>query len=184
MGGMHVWVWGERYPDYMDGLVPMASQPTGMASRNWMLRRVMLETIRSDPDYNNGNCAGQPHSLKYAAIFFGIATSGGTLNYQKLASTRELADRIVDARLAAPVAIDANDFLWQWDSSADYDPAPGLEKLQAWVLAINSAETQSAGNRHRGRGDETREEWQPVSHSGGRPNQWARNHRQVPRRAM
>jgi homoserine O-acetyltransferase/O-succinyltransferase len=142
MGGMHVWVWGERYPDYMDGLVPMASQPTGMASRNWMLRRVMLETIRSDPDYNNGNYAGQPHSLKYAAIFFGIATSGGTLNYQKLASTRELADRIVDARLAAPVAIDANDFLWQWGSSADYDPAPGLEKLQAWVLAINSADDE------------------------------------------
>ena len=114
MGGMNVWVWGERYPSYMDALVPMASQPTAMASRNWMLRRMMLETIRNDPDYNNGNYTAQPRSLKHASIFFDIATAGGTLNYQKQAPTRELADKIVDARLAAPIIADANDFLWQW----------------------------------------------------------------------
>ena len=121
MGGMNVWLWGERYPSYMDALVPMASQPTAMASRNWMLRRMMLETIRNDPDYNNGNYMAQPRSLKHASIFFGIATAGGTLNYQKQAPTRELADKIVDARLAAPIIADANDFLWQWGSSADYE---------------------------------------------------------------
>jgi homoserine O-acetyltransferase/O-succinyltransferase len=142
MGGMNVWVWGERYPGYMDALVPMASQPTAMGSRNWMLRRMMLETIRHDPDYNNGNYVTQPHALKYASVFFGIATSGGTLSYQKQAPTRELADKIVDARLAAPMAADTNDFLWQWDSSADYDAASGLEKIQAWVLAINSADDE------------------------------------------
>src|SRR6202167_3478773 len=98
-----------------------------MGSRNWMLRRMMLETIRHDPDYNNGNYVTQPHALKYASVFFGIATSGGTLSYQKQAPTRELADKIVDARLAAPMAADTNDFLWQWDSSADYDAASGLE---------------------------------------------------------
>jgi len=123
-------------------LVPMASQPTAMASRNWMLRRMMLEMIRNDPDYNNGDYAAQPRSLKYASVFFGIATSGGTLNYQKQAPTRELADKIVDARLSAPTTADANDFLWQWSSSADYDAAPGLEKIQAWVLAINSADDE------------------------------------------
>ena len=142
MGGMNAWVWGERYPGFMDALVPMASQPTGMASRNWMLRRMMLETIRNDPDYNNGSYVTQPRSLKYAAVFFGIATAGGTLNYQKQAPTRELADKIVDARLAAPATVDANDFLWQWGSSADYDPAPELEKIRAWVLAINSADDE------------------------------------------
>jgi len=142
MGGMHVWVWGERHPGYMDALVPMASQPTAMASRNWMLRRMMLETIRNDPDYNNGDYTIQPHALKYASIFYGIATAGGTLNYQKQAPTRELADKIVDARLAAPMTADANDFLWAWGSSADYDPAPGLEKIKAWVLAINSADDE------------------------------------------
>jgi homoserine O-acetyltransferase/O-succinyltransferase len=99
MGGMNAWLWGEKYPDYMDTLVPMASQPTAMASRNWMLRRMMLETIRHDPEYNNGNYTKQPQSLKIASVFFGIATAGGTLNYQKLAPTSAQADKIVDTRL-------------------------------------------------------------------------------------
>jgi homoserine O-acetyltransferase len=142
MGGMNVWVWGERYPHYMDALVPMASQPTAMASRNWILRRMMLEIIRNDPDYSNGDYINQPRTLKYATVFYGIATAGGTLSYQKQAPTRELADKIVDARLAAPVTVDANDFLWAWGSSSDYDPAPGLEKIEAWVLAINSADDE------------------------------------------
>ncbi|HWE79193.1 MAG TPA: alpha/beta fold hydrolase, partial [Pseudolabrys sp.] len=118
MGGMHAWLWGERHPGYMDALVPMASQPTAMASRNWMLRRMMLDTVRRDPDYNDGNYTTQPRSLKIASIFFGIATGGGTLHYQKLAPTRALADKLVDARLAAPMPADANDFIWAWDSSA------------------------------------------------------------------
>ena len=142
MGGMNVWLWGEKYPQYMDALVPMASQPTPMASRNWMLRRMMLETIRNDPEYNNGNYTTQPRFLKIASVFFGIATAGGTLNYQKLAPTRENADKLVDVRLAAPITADANDFLWQWGSSADYDAAPGLEKIEATVLAINAADDE------------------------------------------
>jgi len=142
MGGMHTWLWGEKYPDFMDALVPMASQPTAMAARNWMLRRMMLETIRNDPDYNDGNYVNQPRSLKIAREFYGIATAGGTLNYQKLAPTSEKADKLVEARLAAPMTADANDFLWAWGSSADYDPAPDLEKIQASVLAINAADDE------------------------------------------
>jgi homoserine O-acetyltransferase/O-succinyltransferase len=105
MGGMNVWLWGAKYPNYMDALVPMAAQPTPMASRNWMLRRVMLETVRNDPEYKDGNYATQPHSMKIASIFFGIATAGGTLRYQKLAPTREEADKRVDARLAAALIL-------------------------------------------------------------------------------
>ena len=142
MGGMNAWLWGEKYPQYMDALVPMASQPTAMASRNWMLRRIMLESIRRDPEYNNGNYTTQPHSMKLASVFYGIATAGGTLNYQKLAPSREAADKLVDARLASPMTADANDFLWQWGSSADYDPAPALEKIEATVLAINAADDE------------------------------------------
>lgn len=142
MGGMETWLWGEKYSGYMDALVPMASLPTAMASRNWMLRRMMLETIRNDPDYNNGDYTTQPRFMKIASVFFGIATAGGTLNYQKQAPTRELADKIVDARLAAPMPADANDFLWQWGSSADYDAAPGLEHIEASLLAINSADDE------------------------------------------
>jgi homoserine O-acetyltransferase len=142
MGGMNTWLWGEKYPQYMDALVPMASQPTAMASRNWMLRRMMLESIRRDPEYNNGNYTTQPQSMKLASVFFGIATNGGTLNYQKLAPTREKADKLVDARLASPMTADANDFLWQWGSSGDFDPAQELEKIEATVLAINAADDE------------------------------------------
>jgi len=142
MGGMQAWMWGERYPGYMDALVPMAAQPTAMASRNWMLRRMMLEAIRNDPDYADGNYTTQPRFLKIASVFFAIATSGGTLRYQKIAPTNEAADRIVEERLAAPMTADANDFLWAWGSSADYDAAPALEKIQATVLAINAADDE------------------------------------------
>jgi homoserine O-acetyltransferase/O-succinyltransferase len=142
MGGMNTWLWGERYPGYMDALVPMAAQPTAMASRNWMLRRMMLETIRNDPEYQAGNYTTQPRFMKIASAFFGIATAGGTLHYQKLAPTREKADELVDARLAAPMTADANDFLWQWGSSADFDPEPSLAKIEAAVLLINSADDE------------------------------------------
>lgn len=114
MGGMNAWLWAEKYPDYMDAAVPMASQPTPMASRNWMLRRVMIETIRNDPDYNKGDYTAQPSSMKYVSVFFSIATSGGTLNYQRQAPTRVQADKLVETRLAASARVDANDFLWQW----------------------------------------------------------------------
>jgi homoserine O-acetyltransferase len=142
MGGMNVWLWGEKYPGYMDVLVPMASQPTAMASRNWILRRIMLESIRHDPEYANGNYTTQPHSVKLASAFFAFATSGGTLNYQKQAPTQAQADRLVETRLAAPMTSDANDFLWQWGSSGDYDASPDLEKIEARLLLINAADDE------------------------------------------
>src|ERR1700761_3428357 len=95
MGGMHAWVWGVRYPQMMDALVPRASQPTAMAARNWMLRRGMIETIRNDPDYNGGNYTSQPRMMKYAVNAFQVATGGGTLGYQSLAPTTAKADALV-----------------------------------------------------------------------------------------
>jgi homoserine O-acetyltransferase len=142
MGGMQAWMWAERHPDYMDAIVPMAAQPTPMASRNWMLRRMMLETIRNDPEYDNGNYTTQPRLMKIASVFFGIATAGGTQHYQKIAPTNALANKVVDARLAAPMTADANDFLWAWGSSADFDASADLEKITATVLAINSADDE------------------------------------------
>jgi homoserine O-acetyltransferase len=142
MGGMNTWMWGEAYPDFMDALVPMASMPTEMSSRNWMLRRLIIDSIRCDPEWHDGNYTAQPKSAKFASVFFGIATSGGTLAYQSLAPTREAADKMLDGRLAAPYALDANDALYQWDSSRDYNPSPGLEKIKAAVLAINSADDE------------------------------------------
>ena len=126
----------------MDALVPMASQPTEMSGRNWMMRRMLIDTIRNDPAWNNGDYTTQPRSLQAANVFFGIATSGGTQAYHKLAPTREQADKLLDDRLAAPFKADANDFLYQWDASRDYNPAPGLERVQAALLAINSADDE------------------------------------------
>ena len=126
----------------MDALVPMASQPAPMASRNWMLRRLMVETIRNDPEWYNGDYTTQPSSARLASVFFGVATSGGTLAYQHLAPTREQADKLVDERIAAPFTADANDFIYQWSSSVDYDPSPNLERIAAAVLAINSADDE------------------------------------------
>jgi homoserine O-acetyltransferase len=142
MGGMHTWIWGVTYPDFMDALVPMASQPTEMSGRNWMMRRLLIDAIRNDPDWNNGDYTTQPRSLRVANVFFAIATSGGSQAYYKMAPTREQADKLVDDRLAAPFMADANDFLYQWDASRNYNPAPGLERVQAALLAINSADDE------------------------------------------
>jgi homoserine O-acetyltransferase len=142
MGGMHAWIWAVKYPDTMDAVVPMASQPSAMSSRNWMMRRMLIETIRSDPEYNNGNYTTPPRFLKIANVFFAIGTNGGNLAFQKIAPTREQADKLVNDRLTAPMRADANDFIYQWESSRDYDPSPGLERIQAAVLAINSADDE------------------------------------------
>ena len=142
MGGMHTWLWAEQHPDMMDVAVPMASQPTAMAARNWILRRMMLETIRHDPDYNDGNYASQPRMMKYAVAAYGFATSGGTLAYQEQAPTAERADHMVDERLAAAVTTDANDFIYQWEASHDYDAQGGLSRIEARLLAINAVDDE------------------------------------------
>ncbi len=142
MGGMQTWLWGVQHPDFMDALVPMASQPTAMSSRNWMMRRMVIDSIRTDPVWNNGNYTSQPPAVRTANAFFGMVSSGGSQSYQKLAPTRAAADKLLDARLAAPFSVDANDFLYQWDSSRDYDPAPHLERIRAPLLAINSADDE------------------------------------------
>lgn len=142
MGGMQAWIWGTTYPEFMDALVPMAAQPTEMASRNWMMRRLIIDAIRKDPDWKDGNYTEQPRAMRTAAVFYGIATNGGTLAYQKQAPTRELADKLLDQRLAAPFPADANDTLYQWDSSRDYNPAPRLDRIQATVLVINAADDE------------------------------------------
>ena len=142
MGGMHTWLWGVKYPGFMDALTPMASQPTAMSSRDWILRRLVTDSIRNDPEWDNGNYRKQPRSLQVASVFYNFASNGGNQALQKAAPTRELADQLLDARLAAPFGGDANDHLYQWDSSRDYNPSPGLERIQATLLAINAADDE------------------------------------------
>jgi homoserine O-acetyltransferase len=142
MGGMQAWIWAQKHPGYMDVAVPMASLPSEMSSRNWMLRRLITDSIRNDPEWMNGDYTKQPRSARFASVFFGIATSGGNLALAKAAPTREAADKLLDQRLNAPFTADANDILYQWDSSRDYNPAPGLDRIQATLLAINAADDE------------------------------------------
>lgn len=142
MGGMQTWLWGEKYPSMMDALVPMASQPNELSGRNWMMRRMLIETVKADPAWAQGNYQQQPPALKTANIMFSIATTGGTLAYQQKAPTRAQADKLVDERLAAPVTADANDFIYIWGSSANYNAQPGLNRITAPVLIINSADDE------------------------------------------
>jgi homoserine O-acetyltransferase len=142
MGGMQTWIWAQKYPDFMDVAVPMASLPTEMASRNWMLRRLIVDSIRNDPEWMNGNYTKQPRSAQFASVYYGIATNGGNQALYKAAPTREKADQLLDQRLNAAFTGDANDHLYQWDSSRDYNPSAGLERIRAVVLAINSADDE------------------------------------------
>lgn len=142
MGGMETWLYAQKYPTFMDVAVPMASLPTEMASRNWILRRLITDSIRNDPEWQNGNYTKQPRSAQFASVFFAFATNGGNQALFKAAPTREKADALLNQRLAAPFTADANDVLYQWDSSRDFNPSPGLERIQARLLAINAADDE------------------------------------------
>jgi len=142
MGGMETWIFAQKYPGLMDIAVPMASLPTEMSGRNWMLRRLITDSIRNDPEWKNGNYSRPLRSAQFASVFYGLATNGGNQALHKAAPTRGKADELVDQRLNASFNADANDVLYQWDSSRDYNPSPGLERIQAVLLAINSADDE------------------------------------------
>ncbi len=142
MGGMETWLFAEKYPGFMDIAVPMASQPVEMSGRNWILRRLITDSIRNDPEWMNGAYAKSPRSAQFASVFYGFATIGGNQALYKAAPTREKADELLNQRLNAPFAADAKDVLYQWDSSRDYNPSAGLERIQATLLAINSADDE------------------------------------------
>jgi homoserine O-acetyltransferase len=142
MGGMHTWVWGYTYPDFMDALMPLASAPVEIAGRNRMMRKMIIDSIRDDPEWNSGEYVEQPRGL-IAAIHPLIFMVSSPLQWQKEAPTREQAEAFLEARIQRyAAALDANDLVYQFDSSRDYDPSPHLEGIVAPLLAINSADDQ------------------------------------------
>jgi homoserine O-acetyltransferase len=140
MGGMHTWMWASRYPDFMDALMPLASVPTQISSRNRAWRRVVIDAIRNDPEWKNGEYTAQPQSLRTAAQMLWLVSSNPILRHQA-APTLADADRLLDAYVANYLTSgDANNILYALEASRDYDPGPGLEKIEAPLLAINSAD--------------------------------------------
>lgn len=142
MGGMQAWLWAIRYPEAMDAVVPMACLPVAMSGRNWILRRMLTQAIRNDPEWNNGNYTTQPRNMQTYLVHFALATNGGNQALYRQAPTSAKADELIAKRLAAPFRGDANDVLYQWESSFDFDPSAGLERIQAMVLALNSADDE------------------------------------------
>jgi len=140
MGGMHTWLWGETHPDFMDALMPLASLPTQISGRNRGWRRIIIDAIRNDPAWNNGEYKTQPPSLRTAAEMLWFMSENPVLR-QKEAPTLAKADEVLDKFVDRIVkADDANDFLYALEASHDYDPGPNLEKIRAPLLAINSAD--------------------------------------------
>jgi homoserine O-acetyltransferase len=137
MGGMHTWLWGECHPDFMDSLLPLASLPSQISGRNRVWRRMIIDAIRTDPDWQNGDYKAQPHGLGMAAevLYF---MGNNPVQRQKEAPTLMQADQLLDAYLrSATRTLDANDVLYALEASRDYDPAPALEKIRVPLVAIN-----------------------------------------------
>jgi homoserine O-acetyltransferase len=141
MGAMHCWAWGEMYPDFVDGLVPLASAPTEIAGRNRIMRKMIMDSITNDPAYKNGEYTAQPHDGLVGAINLLMMMTSSPMQWHKTAPTREAADKWYADQIASRLrTTDANDMLYQYNASRDYNPAPNLEKITAAVLAINSAD--------------------------------------------
>jgi homoserine O-acetyltransferase len=140
MGGMHTWLWGENYPDQVEALMPLASLPTQISGRNRAWRRVVIDAIRDDPQWQSGDYQKEPQSLRTAAEMLWLMSSNPRLR-QEAAPTRAKADEVLDQFFTTwSQHADANDVLYALEASADYDPGPGLEKIRAPLVAVNSAD--------------------------------------------
>jgi len=142
MGAMHTWMWGEMYPDFMDALMPLASNPVEIAGRNWELRQMIINSIEDDPDWKNGDYTTPPvHGLTCAEYILSIMTSS-PLQMQKRYPTHVQVLEMMKSFPQRAAHVDANDMIYQYESSRLYNPEPNLDKIQAPLMAINSADDQ------------------------------------------
>src|SRR5256885_5025933 len=142
MGGMQTWVWGETYPDFMDALMPLASLPVEIAGRNRTQRKMILDAIRTDPEWKGGEYTTQPRGVT-TALYILMIMGSAPLQWQKVAPTRQVADSILESYMRTRLAeTDANDMLYYFDASRFYNPAPNLEKIVAPLVAVNSADDE------------------------------------------
>jgi homoserine O-acetyltransferase len=140
MGGMHTWVWGYTHPDFMDALLPLASAPVRIAGRNRMMRGMVIGAIRNDPEWRGGDYTAQPRGLESAIHILMMMTSS-PLQQQKAAPTRAAADSMLARTVQRYLrTMDANDMLYAFEASRDYDPSPHLERIRAPLVAVNSAD--------------------------------------------
>jgi homoserine O-acetyltransferase/O-succinyltransferase len=141
MGGMHSWVWATEYPDFIDAAVPLASVPTQLAGRNRAMRQILADAIRNDPAWQGGFYDAPPVGGLRTALTILFMMQSSPLTQQRQYPTRDAAEAWATSWMEQRLrSTDANDFLWQFEASRDYDPATKLERISAPVLAINSAD--------------------------------------------
>src|SRR5881409_2548143 len=141
MGCMHSFVWGETYPDFMDALMPLACQPVQIAGRNRIWRKMVMDAIRTDPEWKGGEYSAEPQQALRTALDLLLIAGSAPLYMQKTYATRDAADKDLDDYFKARFAgLDASDLLYQVNASRNYDPSPQLEKITAHVMYINSAD--------------------------------------------
>jgi homoserine O-acetyltransferase/O-succinyltransferase len=141
MGCMHSFVWGETYPDFMDALMPLACLPVQIAGRNRVWRKMVMDAIRNDPEWKNGEYTSEPQQGLRSALDLLLIAGTAPLPMQKNLPTRDAADKYLDDYFKSRLGeLDANDLLYQVNASRNYDPSPQLEKIKAHVMWVNSAD--------------------------------------------
>ena len=137
MGGMHAWMWAVNEPDFMDAVLPLVCLPDQIAGRNRMERRLIVDAIRNDPEWIGGDYATQPQGL-ITALRMVVIGAGSVKRFYLEAPTQEATDRLLDRQVQQRLqGADANDFVYAWEASRDYDPGPGLGRIRAAVTAVN-----------------------------------------------
>lgn len=141
MGCMHSFVWGETFPEFMDALMPMACLPVQIAGRNRLWRKMAMDAITSDPEWNGGEYSEEPKQALRMWLDFLLIAGSAPHQMQKELPARDATDRfLAGAQKTRLAELDANDILYQVNSSRNYDPSPQLEKITAPVMWINSAD--------------------------------------------
>jgi homoserine O-acetyltransferase len=141
MGCMHTWMWGEAYVDSMDALMPLACQPVQIAGRNRIWRKMVIDGIRQDPDWKDGEYTTEPRAALQISADFLLIAGGAPLHMQEELPTRDAADKFLEDWMKRTTAnLDANDFLYAVSASRNYDPAGKLETIRAPVMFVNSAD--------------------------------------------
>ena len=140
MGGMQTWVWGERHPEFMDALMPLASLPGQISGRNRVWRKTLIDAIRNDPSWQAGNYQAQPASLATAASLIFFMGSNPVLRQEQMPTLAKADEVINETVVNAMRQQDANDILYQVSASWDYDPGPALERIRAPLVAVNFAD--------------------------------------------
>jgi len=142
MGAMHTWIWGYKYPDFMDALMPLASAPVEIAGRNRMFRAMIMQAIKGDPDWKDGEYTKPPANGLIAAQYALWMMTSSPLQLHKANPTHDKSDAAVAALRQRAIRVDANDMLYQYDCSTDYNPSPFLDKIKAPLWAVNSADDE------------------------------------------